>query len=141
MIGYFDTSAVIPLVVAEVGTARCADTWQRCDIRVSSLLLVVEAHAALAQALRLQRLTMPEHRAALKLLRRRIGEVDMVMPNREIVDRAATLSLDHALRGYDAVHAASALSLLAPDMVAISGDHTLLNAWAALGVATIDTGV
>jgi len=138
MIGYFDTSAVVPLVVAEPGTNRCRQVWQACDIRASSLLVVAEAHAALAQALRLERLTLSAHHTAVRLLQRLIESLDLITPTQAIVDQAATMALDYALRGYDAVHAASALALQDPDLVAVSGDRALLDAWAALSLSTID---
>jgi len=139
MIGYFDTSAVIPLVIAEPSTPRCRDIWHASDVRVSSLLIVAEAHAALAQAFRLHRLTEGTYRAAVELLRQVIEQLDLVTPTRPIVDHAAALAFDHALRGYDAVHVASALALDGPDLVAVSGDRVQLDAWAALGLATVGT--
>jgi predicted nucleic acid-binding protein len=138
VIGYFDTSAVVPLVVAEPSSDRCSQLWHACDQRVSSMLLVAEAHAALAAALRADRLTVGQHRRAVALLGRRIDEVALVLPTREIADSAARLALRHALRGYDAVHAATALALASPELVAVAGDQSLLQAMAALGLATAD---
>jgi len=48
------------------------------------------------------------------------------------------LGAGHALRGYDAVHCATALAVASEDFVAIAGDHDLLRAWSELGIATID---
>ncbi|MDR1807955.1 MAG: type II toxin-antitoxin system VapC family toxin [Propionibacteriaceae bacterium] len=138
MIGYFDTSAVVSLVVAEPGSARCAELWEACDVRVSSLLVIPEAHAALAMALRLGRLTAAQHRAAVSLLGRRVDELDLAQPTRDIADSAARLALSHALRGYDAVHAATALALAGEDVVVVTADRTLLAALAELGLATAD---
>lgn len=139
MIGYFDTSAVVPLVVAEPTSDRCAQAWQACDVRVSSLLLIAEAHAALAQALRLGRLTESQHRRALVLLERRLGELDLVTPDRAMAVSAGALALQHSMRGYDALHAATALALQAEDLVAVAGDQDLLAAWQAMGLAVINT--
>ena len=138
MIGYFDTSAVVPLVIAEESSVHCADIWQACDVRISSMLVVAEAYAALAQALRLGRLTQEQHDKASKLLGLRIEELDLVVPSREIVDSAAELARTYALRGYDAVHAATALALSSPDLVVISGDRALLDAIASLGASIVD---
>ncbi|MDR2566040.1 MAG: type II toxin-antitoxin system VapC family toxin, partial [Bifidobacteriaceae bacterium] len=133
MIGYFDTSAVMPLVIDEPSSGRCAQVWRACDVRVSSMLVIAEAHAALAMALRLGRLSEPQHAAALDLLAKRIEELDLFLPTREVVDKAGELALAHALRGYDAVHAATALALKSDDLVAVTGDKTLLDAFTALG--------
>ncbi|MCL2804286.1 MAG: PIN domain-containing protein [Micrococcales bacterium] len=141
MIGYFDTSAVVPLVVAEASSALCAQLWQACDVRVSSILSIAEAHAALAQALRLKRLTEQQHAAALELLEARLEELDLISPNRDMVDLAGRMALEHSLRGYDALHAATALALQAEDSVAISGDQDLLAAWRTMGLNVIDVGL
>ncbi|MDR1213488.1 MAG: type II toxin-antitoxin system VapC family toxin [Propionibacteriaceae bacterium] len=138
MIGYFDTSAVVPLAVAEPSSARCAQLWRSCDVRVSSVLVIAEAQAALAMALRMGRLTAEEHEATVESLSRRIEELDLSIVTRQIVDSAAGLALSHSLRGYDAVHAATAWALKSDELVAVSGDRTLLDALAALGVDTAD---
>lgn len=49
----------------------------------------------------------------------------------DVADRAA-------LGGYDALHCASAEQIDEPDVVAATGDHALLAARRALGVATFD---
>ena len=138
MIGYFDTSAVIPLVVAESSSSRCAEIWQACDSRVSSMIVVTEAYAGLALALRIGRLSQNDHSRAARLLNDRIEELDLVIVTRAIVDSAAALALTQSLRGYDAVHAATALALRSDDTVAIASDQTLLKAFRTLGFDTID---
>jgi hypothetical protein len=82
--------------------------------------------------------TPAQHSAARQLLERRIEELDLSIPTRPIVDSAAQLALDHALRGYDALHAATALALDSPDLVVITGDKALLDALSALGLSTGD---
>lgn len=139
MIGYFDTSAIVPLVITEPSTSLCQALWRRCDERVSSLLAIVEGQAALAMALRLGRLTKSEHKIASKSFQALTDQLNLVNPTRKTVDRAADLALTESLRGYDAVHAATAEVLMAEGLVAISGDQSLLRAWANLGINTIDT--
>lgn len=68
MIAYLDTSAFVPLIIREAGTATYQEIWQLADRVVSSRLLFVEAAAALAQALRMERLTAAQHAAALSSL-------------------------------------------------------------------------
>ncbi|MDQ3354654.1 MAG: hypothetical protein M3507_09315 [Actinomycetota bacterium] len=50
MIAYFDTSAIVPLLVEEDGTIAARDIWLGADRLVSVRLALVEARAALAQA-------------------------------------------------------------------------------------------
>jgi len=57
-----------------------------------------------------------------------------------VVGRAAELAHTCALHGYDAVHCASAEQLHDDDFVVASGDRTLLEACARLGMSTADTG-
>lgn len=42
MIAYFDTSAVVPLRVAEAGSARAATLWDGADRAVSTRLVYPE---------------------------------------------------------------------------------------------------
>ncbi len=138
MIGYFDTSAFVPLLVEERSSAFCKRLWEDADAVVTTRLLYVEAAAALAQALRMTRLTTRNHHAALRTLDRLWVELDIVDVDREIVDRAAKLAHACALRGYDAVHCASAEQLDDADLVVASGDRKLLEACASLGLTTAD---
>jgi uncharacterized protein len=99
-------------------------------------LLYVEAAAALARARRMGRITARHHRAAVDSLDDlwrdfRVVEVDDIT-----IRRAAELADRHALRGYDAVHCASAERIDAPDLVVASGDKDVLTACAKLALAT-----
>ena len=138
MIGYFDTSAFVPLLVAESGSAFCRRLWDYCDAVVTSRLLYVETSAALAQALRLDRIVRRDHRAALRLLGQMWTEFDVVEVDSVVVDRAAELAYSEALGGYDAVHCASAEQVDDDDLVIASGDRDLLAACARLGMSTAD---
>jgi len=138
VIGYLDTSAFVPLLVAEPGSLACRRFWDDADEVVSCRLLFVEAASALAQAHRLKRLTRAEHDRALALLRAMWNEIDVIEIDQSLVGAAAGLADRLALRGYDAVHCRSAEQLMADDMVAASGDRRLLDAWRELGIATYD---
>lgn len=139
MIGYLDTSAFIPLLVTEPTSEACRRFWDDADAVASTRLLHVEASAALAQARRLDRLSASSHRAALRLLERLWPEVDLLEVDDATVRQASELAAQLSLRGYDAVHAASAAQLADPDLVAAAGDRPLLTAWSRLGIATYDT--
>lgn len=139
MIVYFDTSAVVPLLVAEPGSAFCRRLWDEGDAVVTSRLTYVEAAAALAQAARMRRVRQRHHSAAVRLLDQLWSEFDVVDVDDPLARRAAALATDFTLRGYDAVHCASAEQIGDGDLVAASGDRRLLAAWRELGVATADT--
>lgn len=108
---------------------------------MTSRLLYVETAAALAQAQRMDRLSVRQHRAAVKLLDRLWDEVDVAEVDEAVVRRAAELARRFGMRGYDAVHCASAEQLDDDDVVAASGDRHVLRAWTELGMATFDSNV
>lgn len=139
MIVYLDTSALVPLVISEPSSDFCRRLWDEGDAVTTSRLTYVEAAAALAQAERMRRMRPAERHSALSLLARLWIEFDVVDVDEIVVRRAAELAADFALRGYDAVHCASAEQLEDGDLVAVSGDRSLLDAWRALGLSTADT--
>jgi uncharacterized protein len=78
MIAYFDTSAVVPLLIAERGSDRAASLWESADRVVSVRLTYPETRAALAQAHRLGRLTARHLRHAVGEFEALLGEIDVV---------------------------------------------------------------
>lgn len=139
MIVYFDTSAVIPLLVAEPTSPACRRIWDDADAVVSTRLLFVETCAALAQARRRDRLSVTQHRRCLELLDELWPQFDVVELDQTLCLSAGRLARRHALRGYDSVHCAGALLLDDDDLVAATGDRALLAAWRNEGIATFDT--
>ena len=138
MICYYDTSAFIPILIAEPSSEVCRRLWVEADAVCTSRLLYVEAAAALAQAQRMDRVTQSQRDAALETMDSLWREFDIVDVVESLVRRAAVLADTHRLRGYDAVHCASAASLLDDDLVVASGDRTLLRACREVGLATAD---
>jgi predicted nucleic acid-binding protein len=135
VIAYFDTSAVVPLLIAESGSARAASLWDGADRVVSVRLLYPEARAALAQAERLGRLTARQLRDAVAKFESLFEEIDLVEVDEALARRAGELAEVRELRGYDAVHLAAADRVHDPDVVVIAGDGALLEAAAAEGMA------
>jgi predicted nucleic acid-binding protein len=138
VIGYLDTSAFVPLLIDGPTSQACRRFWDDADVIVSSRLLYVEAAAALAQALRMGRLRKNEHFRCRRRLEQMWSAMDVVEVDEQMVTRAAELAQRLSLRGYDAVHCASAEQLDDDDVVAASGDQRLLTAWSGLGMATYD---
>lgn len=138
MLTYFDTSALVPLVIAEPTTSHCLQLWDDADVIITTSLALVEVHSAIAQAVRQGRLSTTEHPRALDAFQMRWDDLIHVPPSDSLVATAARLSATHALRGYDAVHCATALAAASDDYVAVSGDRDLLRAWSELGLPTID---
>jgi hypothetical protein len=133
MIAYFDTSAALKLLVAEAGTAAVRTLWSSADTAVSSVLLYPEGRAALAAAHRAGRIS------DLSRLRRSfdglVSRVALVEAHDAIIRRAGDLAEEFALRGYDAVHVASAESVAGPESVFVTADIAQRTAAGRLGLA------
>ncbi|CAN5469992.1 type II toxin-antitoxin system VapC family toxin [soil metagenome] len=140
MIAYFDTSAVVPLLVVEAGSTRAAVLWDGADRVVSARLVYPEGRAALALAHRLGRLTARQLRAAVAELDSKYEEFDLVEVDDMLARRAGHLAEAHNLRGYDAVHLAAADRVRDPDLVVVAGDGALLAAAATEGIAIAAIG-
>jgi uncharacterized protein len=134
VIAYFDTSAIIPLIVEEPGSAVCERLWEEADRVVSVRLLYAEARAALAQAHRLGRLDSAQLRAAVTELEYLADDLDHVEVDEDLVQAAGQIAEDRAMRGYDAVHLAAALRLAADDLVLVTGDRDLARAASEVGL-------
>jgi uncharacterized protein len=131
VIAYFDTSAVVPLLIAEPGSARTSSLWDAADRVVSVRLVYPETRAALAQAQRLSRLTPRQLRDAVNEFHSLFEEIDLVEVDDALARRAGELAEAHRLRGYDAVHLAAADRIRDPNVVVITRDRALLDAAAA----------
>ena len=133
---YFDTSAFVKLFVDEPGSEEAARIWSRAQLSVSSRLLYPEARAALtatARAGRVSREGLPALREELEGLWRDVVRIEVTAP---LAARAGDLAEGHGLRGYDAVHLASALEIDDDDTVLVTGDARLARTAHALGVTT-----
>lgn len=138
MIGFLDTSAFVPLLVAEPSSSACRRFWNDSDDVAACRMMFVESAAALAKAAHGGRMTSAQHATGLDLLDRLWREVDVIDVDDALCRRAAALAARFALRGYDAVHCAAAEQIADPDLVAATGDRKLQSAWSGLGIATFD---
>lgn len=111
MITYVDTSSLLKLLVDEPGSDRVQKIWDTSDVVAAAALIVVEARAALAAAERGGCLRPADHRTAKAELAALVDELTVVEVTETLVANAADLAEDEGLRGYDAVHLASALTI------------------------------
>ena len=110
MIAYLDTSALVKRYVAERWSQETIDLSSEAEIVATSVVSRVEVAAALAKAARTRVLSAAAARRAQRAF---IGEwthFARVSISEALVERAETLAWEYGLRGYDAVHLASALS-------------------------------
>ncbi len=140
MIAYFDTSAVLPLLIEEPGSERATALWEEADRLASARLVYPEARAALAQARRLNRIDDRGLRRAVGDFEHLVADLDIVEITEGLARRAGELAQAQALRGYDAVHVAAAELLADPELVVVAGDDAVLSASRAIGLAVATTG-
>lgn len=109
MITYVDTSTLLKLVIDEDGSDQAVVIWSSADSLASVALVMVEARAALAAAVRGRRITAKQQEAAKAELEALVADLHLVEPTEELLVLAAELAESDGLRGYDAVHLAAAL--------------------------------
>lgn len=136
MIVYFDTSAIVPIIIEEPSSPAASRLWDEADRVVSSRLVYAECRAALALAHRMGRMGDDELQTAVQDFESLHQQLDTVEVTESLVRGAGSLAQQFALRGYDAVHLASAQLVHDPDMVLAAGDKSLLEAARSLGIAT-----
>jgi predicted nucleic acid-binding protein len=135
---YLDSSNVVKLYVEEEDSTNVEQVVHRADRVSSSRIGYAEVRAALAAAWRAERLAERPYRDLVQTFDRDWRRYIKVSPSEAIIRLAANLAEKHGLRGYDAVHLASALSLksLTPEPVSFSSrDQDLAEAASAEGLA------
>jgi predicted nucleic acid-binding protein len=63
--------------------------------------------------------------------------MDTIVLTEGLAERAGELADAFALRGYDAVHLASAEAIADPDTLLVTADHDLASAAASLGLVAV----
>lgn len=135
-VAYFDTSALVKLLIDEDGTELALTLWERAESVSSSTLAYAEVRAALAGAHRGRRLTTQAFLTAKAEWRHYWSELKTVAPRTNLITAAGDLAEAAALRGYGAVHLASALSLAEAEPIMVAWDDRLRCAASDLGLRT-----
>ena len=131
---YFDSSALVKLVLDETGSDVAAAVWNACDAALSSRLSYPEVCAALAAAARNHALTESEASAAADEWEIFWSSMRPVELSPDVERMAGELTVLHGLRGADAVHLASALALGAQEVTVAVWDKRLHAGAAAVGL-------
>lgn len=138
---YFDTSAIIKRFVEEAGSKRVETVLAREPILATSKVAYAEVHAGLARKLRERALTTAAYRRTSRAFAddwRAYVRVDLADPLLLIV---RDLVRRHPLRGFDAIHLASAMRLqeqLGEEIRVVASDDRLLTVAAKEGLQTLD---
>lgn len=135
MIVYFDTSALLKLVLPDEAAGSVQTLWDDADRVASSHLTYPESRAGLWRARRIGRLDSVSFGKAKRTLDLLFAELHKVDPTGPVCRQAGDLAERHALRGYDAVHLASALTLGVAITVLATWDISLRRAALVEGVS------
>ena len=107
--------------------------WNEASDVFASWLTYVETHAALAARARASVRARRSLRQARRVVDDRWGEIVVVQLDGYVAETAALGAAQHALRGADAIHLASAAVLGSP-VVMVSRDAALRRASVAVGL-------
>lgn len=132
---YFDSSALVKLLVEETGSEVAAQLWDGCDAAVASRLASPEVRAALAAAGRNHDLDEADLAAAELAWTEYWSATRPVELTHPVEQHAGQLAAEYALRGADAVHLASALALGDPELIVAAWDRRLRDGVSAAGLA------
>ncbi len=139
MVYYFDSSSAVKRYAPEKGSGWVKALIDPAAENVIYLgqIGVVEIAAALSKKVRTRELTQENCEAALQLFLTDVQNEEYVTASVSdpIIQLAVELTKRHPLRGYDAVHLATAISLniallsaKLPSLVFVSGDRILCDA-------------
>lgn len=134
---YFDSSALVKLVVEEAGSDLAAELWDNCDAALSSRLAYPEVRAALAASARNHDLGDEDLLAAERAWEEFWAATRPVEFTPAVERQAGQLAKSRALRGADAVHLASALAVDDSDLVVAVWDRRLHAGALAAGVGVV----
>lgn len=132
---YFDSSALVKLLIAEPGSHVAVDQWEAANSPVCVTIGLAEVAAALGASQRGGRINVRRRNDARRELEGLWSRIARPTADDELASSAASLAFVHGLRGYDAVHLAAAV---ATSDLFVATDQTLLSAARAEGLGTTD---
>lgn len=125
---YFDSSAFVKLLVEEQGSEVAARLWDDADVAVASRLAYPEVRAALSAARRAALLDGDAERRARRAWGEFWSATWVVELSESVAVAAADLAGKLVLGGADAVHLATACTLVEVDPVLVTWDLRLHHA-------------
>lgn len=107
---YLDSSAIVKRYVAEFGSAEIRAAAEQSEGNGTAVISRAEVTAALGKAIRKGVLSERDAKLALRNFNRTWPDLVRTRVTEKLVKYAADLAWTHRLRGYDAVHLASAVA-------------------------------
>ena len=130
---YFDSSALVKMLLDEPGSDTARSLWNGSDLVTTSIVAYAEVRAALAMASRLGRVAELDNTRAKVYWERMWQSVSIVEATRDVAETAGSLAERHQLRGFDAIHLASASAFPPALLIVATWDERLSDAAAAMG--------
>jgi uncharacterized protein len=140
LILYLDSSALVKRYVEEQGTSDVLDWMDDSELNGTVLVTRAEVAAAITRAVRMQYVSPENARQFLNIFHKEWNNFTRLPITESLVARADALACEHNLRGYDAVHLASALNwqdLIDQPVTLVTYDKELASAAQALGMAVL----
>ena len=109
MIAYLDASALVKRYVAEAGSSEVNGLINEAEALGTAVISRAEVSAALARAVRVTSVSKAAGTSALQAFTADWDNLIRLQLTEVLVARAAALAWEHGLRGYGAVHLATAL--------------------------------
>jgi predicted nucleic acid-binding protein len=107
---YLDASAMVKSYVAEAGSTEVRQLMTLAGLLATSLLSRVEVPAAIAKAARVGWVPREKALAVVQVFRVQWPDFICVQATEALITMADSLAWEQGLRGFDAVHLASALT-------------------------------
>lgn len=134
---FWDSSGFVKLLIEEAGRDIAVDTWSEAERNIASRLAVPEVSAAISAARRIGRLDESSDREARRRWAQHLRAIEFIELSPVVGARAADLVIEHHLSGADAVHLASALTLLEAEPLLVTWDRRLSAAALDAGLSVV----
>ncbi len=138
MILYVDASALVKRYVSERGSQAFIRLLKGAEAVGTALVTRAEVSAGLAKGVRAGALEGGDARSAFELFQEHWPHLLRIQMSEALIEHASGLAWDYSLRGYDAVHLASALqwqTALAEPVTVATFDRRL---WGACAQADLE---
>jgi len=111
MIVYLDTSSLVKLYVEEDESSKVDVLVKSSEVTATSLVAYAEARAAFARRFREKAFTTDEYNRLKEFFDKDWGRYLILSVTGDMIRLAGDLAEKYALRGFDSIHLASALTL------------------------------
>jgi predicted nucleic acid-binding protein len=140
MILYMDASALVKRYIEEAGSDQVSDWINNADMIATSIISRTEVVAALSRAFRMKIITEEGAQKAISLFHSEWESIPRLPVTEMTVARGDNLAWQLGLRGYDAIHLASAIILqeeINSPITMFTFDRQLWEAAKTVGLGTL----